>query len=234
MTMLSEFRNKEPKRVDVEIHDPSASISLEGVFYIPQYISGFVVFAHGSGSSKSSPRNNKVAKFLAEHKMASLIFDLLTPEEAEDRKNVFDISLLSERLMMATQWLQFQSFYDGGAIAYFGASTGSAAALVAASKFGSAISGVVSRGGRVDLVPNSQMAKVVCPVLLIVGELDEHVLNWNRRTLTNLRHGKLSVINGASHLFEEEGALDRVSNEASLWFQKCFREKELERLTNLQ
>lgn len=234
MSMLSESRRSEPKQVEVEIHDPSGDLALSGTLHLPNHLSGFVLFAHGSGSSKQSPRNQKVAKELAEHRIGSLLFDLLTPSEEAERKNVFNIGMLAARLVMATGWLRLQSFYQDEPIAYFGASTGSAAALMAAYQEGERISGIVSRGGRPDLVPNAMLMKIQAPVLLLVGGLDAHVLELNRKTAHVLPHSKLSVVEGATHLFEESGAMEKISTEALSWFQKCFREKELEKLINLQ
>lgn len=234
MSMLSETRRSEPKQVEVEIHDPSGDLTLSGTLYLPHHLSGIVLFAHGSGSSRHSPRNQKVAKELAEHRIGSLLFDLLTLSEETERKNVFNIGMLAARLVMATGWLRLQSFYQDEPIAYFGASTGSAAALMAAYQEGNRISGVVSRGGRPDLVPNAMLLKIQSPVLLLVGGLDSHVLELNRKTAQVLPHSKLVVVEGATHLFEESGAMEKVSAEALAWFQKCFREKELEKLINLQ
>jgi putative phosphoribosyl transferase len=234
MPLLSEVRNREFKQIEVVIHDPAGSVNLNALLVMPSTVSGFVVFAHGSGSSSASPRNQQVAKELAEHRTASLLFDLLTPQEAEDRRNVFNTQLLSERLIMATHWLRLQSFYHENPIAYFGASTGASAALMAAAKLPHQIAGIVSRGGRSDLVPNSLLMKVDHPVLFIAGELDEPVIHANRKSSAYLPHSKVILIPGASHLFEEQGAMERVSSEAIAWFQKCFREKELERLINLQ
>jgi putative phosphoribosyl transferase len=234
MSMLSEFRHHEPKQIEVEIQDPSGDLSLSGKLFLPEHLGGLVLFAHGSGSTKDSPRNQKVAKELANHRIGSLLFDLLTPAESEDRRNVFNVGMLASRLSMATGWLRLQSFYQDDPIAYYGASTGSAAALMAAARERHSIAGVVSRGGRPDLVPNAMLMKIDCPVLLLVGSLDDHVLDWNRKSATVIPHAKLKVVEGATHLFEEPGKMDQVSAEASAWFQKCFREKELEKLINLQ
>ena len=175
-----------------------------------------------------------VARTLAQSRVASVLFDLLTESEAENRTNVFNISLLTERLLAASRWLKLQSFSENRNFAFFGASTGGSAALMAGSRLGDLVTAVVSRGGRPDLVPNSQLLKIKCPVLLLVGGLDESVLSWNRKSMVLIPHSKLIVIEGASHLFEEEGALEKMANEAAAWFAHSFRDKELEKMINLQ
>jgi putative phosphoribosyl transferase len=179
---------------------------------------GAVVFAHGSGSSRFSPRNVQVARHLNAAGLTTLLFDLLTPQEALDRGNVFDVPLLVDRLEAATTWLRRRPEALGLPVGYFGASTGAAAALWAASDLGEAIRAVVSRGGRPDLA-TPRLRLVRAPTLLIVGEADEAVLELNRETTKQLRcKWELTVVPGASHLFEEPGALEGVAELAAAWF----------------
>ena len=179
---------------------------------------GTVVFAHGSGSSRLSPRNQAVAGVLEGEGFATLLFDLLTPEEALDRRNVFDIELLGRRLEDATSWLRSE-LTEEKPLGYFGASTGAAAALLAAADLGESVSAVVSRGGRPDLA-GAALPRVMAPTLLIVGSRDTDVLELNRRALGLMRaNARLEVIEGATHLFEEEGTLERVADLASAWFR---------------
>lgn len=181
---------------------------------------GVVAFAHGSGSSRLSPRNRQVARALNEAGFATLLLDLLTPREEIDRANVFDIRLLAQRLVAATYWLRRQPETSQLALGYFGASTGSAAALLAAAELSAGVGAVVSRGGRPDLA-QERLAEVAAPVLLIVGGADEAVLELNRRAQRQLRcENELIVVPGATHLFEEPGALDRVARHAIDWFTR--------------
>jgi len=204
---------------------PAGTVRLEGSLNIPQGAAGTVLFAHGSGSSRLSPRNMYVARVLQDAGMGTLLFDLLTEEEAADRAKVFDIDLLSERLMAATDWLQEQALPDGMRLGYFGASTGAAAALEAAAKLGPAIAAVVSRGGRPDLA-EPHLARVVAPTLLIVGELDPPVIDLNRAAYDLLNTEKdLAIVPGATHLFEEPGALEQVAELASGWFRRFLGSK---------
>jgi putative phosphoribosyl transferase len=189
---------------------------LEGILGLPHESDGIVLFAHGSGSGRFSPRNNFVAQALRGAGLATLLFDLLTEEEARDRGNVFDIPLLAQRLLMATAWVKQDRETASLPVGYFGASTGAAAALVAAAAW--PISAIVSRGGRPDLA-NSALAKVTAPTLLIVGGADVTVLGLNRAALAQLRCEKhLAVVPGATHLFEEPGALETVVDLAGHWF----------------
>ncbi len=178
-----------------------------------------VLFAHGSGSSRRSPRNRQVAGALAARGIATLLFDLLTPEEEMQRASIFDIALLASRLIDATRWARAQPQLDRLPIAYFGASTGGAAALWAAAELGGQIGAVVSRGGRPDLA-YERLDSVRCPVLLIVGGEDSVVLDLNRQALAALRNceASLQIVPGATHLFEEPGTLDEVARVAATWF----------------
>lgn len=187
---------------------------------IPPQCAGVVIFAHGSGSSRHSPRNRAVAKALNQSALATVLFDLLTPDEAEGRENVFDISLLTERMNEAIVAIRDMDDLRGVRIGLFGASTGAAAALRAAALQGKTISAVVSRGGRPDLAMDV-LHQVHAPTLLIVGERDEQVIALNRKALAQLRCDKrLEIVPGASHLFEEEGTMGRVVELASNWFTR--------------
>lgn len=198
------------------------SIILEGDLEVPEGAEGLVIFAHGSGSSRHSIRNKTVAKMLRQNKMATLLFDLLTPEE-EEIDNVtahlrFDIDLLSERLIGTTDWVLQNPATKNLNIGYFGASTGAAAALSAASKRSDKIGAVVSRGGRPDLAEQA-LPSVKAPTLLIVGGKDYQVIDMNREALKILNCKKeLQIIPGATHLFEEQGALEEVAKIAGNWF----------------
>ncbi|HLT01011.1 MAG TPA: dienelactone hydrolase family protein [Geminicoccaceae bacterium] len=202
-----------------------APTGLEGLLGIPPGAGALVVFAHGSGSSRLSPRNNQVAAALRQAGLATLLFDLLLPEEAADRHNVFDIDLLAERLLGATGWLRERPDTRDLTIGYFGASTGAAAALVAAARAPASVGAVVSRGGRPDMA-GAALAGVRCPTLLIVGGDDHAVLDLNRTALDRLTCEKrLEIVPGAGHLFEEPGALDRVIELARAWFVRHLRER---------
>jgi putative phosphoribosyl transferase len=190
---------------------------LAGNLTVPARATGIVIFAHGSGSSRHSPRNRRVAAVLTEAGLGTLLFDLLTPAEESDRANVFDIGLLAERLTRVTAWLRDR---QGGAvrIGYFGASTGAAAALCAAAAPGTNIAAVLSRGGRPDLA-GPRLAAVTAPTLLIAGGDDTVVLDLNRHALAELRCEKdLAVVPGATHLFEEPGTLTAAAELAREWF----------------
>lgn len=201
-------------------------VRLAGTLQIPANAIGVVLFAHGSGSSRFSPRNRSVAKALNMRGLGTLLFDLLTePEEALDatsRRFRFDIGLLTDRLVMATDWLIDSQLHEGRPLGYFGASTGAAAALAAAAQRPDAVSAVVSRGGRPDLA-NRALEQVRAPTLLIVGGRDEQVLMLNRQAAERMSaRVRLTVIEGATHLFEEQGALEQVSQLASDWFGRQF------------
>jgi putative phosphoribosyl transferase len=202
---------------------PAGAVTLQGALAGPGEGAGAVIFAHGSGSSRLSPRNVQVAEALNAAGLVTLLFDLLTVEEESDRANVFDIPLLAQRLEAATAWLQAETG-QGRAIGYFGASTGAAAALWAAAGLGPSISAVVSRGGRPDLA-GPRLGRVSSPTLLIVGGEDPEVLELNRLAQSRL-HGetRLEVIPGATHLFEEPGALEEVARLAVEWFGVHLRE----------
>lgn len=191
---------------------------LEGELSIPQGARGVVLFAHGSGSSRFSPRNRFVAERLHDFGVGTFLFDLLTPREDEDPQARFDIDLLTRRLIDVTSWLDARPEAQQLSLGYFGASTGAAAALRAAAAFGDRIKAVVSRGGRPDLA-GPELYAVRAPTLLLVGGADLEVLSLNREALKALgRFGELAVIRGASHLFEEPGALEEVSHRAAKWF----------------
>jgi putative phosphoribosyl transferase len=193
-------------------------IGLEGPLGLPPETRALILFAHGSGSGRLSPRNNYVATALRRAGLATLLFDLLTEREAADRKNVFDIELLAKRLLTATRWTHEQAAIRNLPLGYFGASTGAAAALVAAARSELAIGAIVSRGGRPDMA-GPALSEVRAPTLLIVGGDDVQVLALNRTALARLRCAKkLEIVPGASHLFEEPGTLDAVIDLARQWF----------------
>jgi dienelactone hydrolase len=207
-----------------EVRVPAGPVTLEGNLSVPDAAVGTVLFAHGSGSSRFSPRNRYVARLLNEAKFATLLVDLLTAdEEAADRVTGhlrFDIGLLADRLIRATDWLRTQPELGRLRIGYFGASTGAAAALVAAAERPEIVGAVVSRGGRPDLAA-PVLPLVRAPTLLIVGGADTTVIELNRQALAQLRVEKqLVIIPGATHLFEEPGALDQVAAYARDWFAR--------------
>jgi putative phosphoribosyl transferase len=198
-------------------------VGLEGLLGLPTAAKGIVLFAHGSGSGRFSPRNNFVAQALRQAGLATLLFDLLTDDEASDRRNIFDIALLAQRLSMAAAWAN-EGETATLAQGYFGASTGAAAALVAASADWGRVAAIVSRGGRPDLA-GTALGSVKAPTLLIVGGDDIRVLALNRGALANLRcETKLVVVAGATHLFEEPGTLEAVVEHARGWFLAHFAE----------
>ena len=206
------------------LHIPAGEVTLVGDLEIPENACGLVLFAHGSGSSRHSPRNQAVAARLREEGVGTLLFDLLTPqEEVEEacRGHLrFDIELLGRRLAIATKNVATKRLSRNLPLGYFGASTGGAAALRAAATLGPEIGAVVSRGGRPDLAGEA-LEQVQSPTLLIVGERDEHVLGLNREAFGKLRCAKLlAVVRGATHLFSEPGALEEVARLAANWFRK--------------
>jgi putative phosphoribosyl transferase len=199
---------------------PAGEVQLAGTLTLPRHPQGVVLFAHGSDSSRFSPRNQFVANALVEANVGSLLFDLLTEHEARIRSNVFDIPLLADRLRRATRWVASYPASADLRIGYFGASTGAAAALAAAADAELAIDAVVSRGGRPDLAGEA-LPRVRAPTLLIVGGNDTPVLELNRAALTRLGGVKqLTVVPGATHLFEEPGALEAVARLAAEWFTR--------------
>ncbi|WP_348682374.1 dienelactone hydrolase family protein [Acidovorax soli] len=198
---------------------PVDSGFIEGAWESPPDSQGLVLFAHGSGSSRHSPRNNHVARVLRERGLATLLVDLLTPEEDRAEATRFDIALLTQRLLDVTDWARRQPAMALVPMGYFGASTGAAAALRAAAALGGSIRAVVSRGGRPDLAPARDLARVRCPTLLLVGACDEEVLALNRRAAAHMPGTTvLTVVPHASHLFEEPGALETVAQLAADWF----------------
>lgn len=194
-------------------------IKLNGILNIPKEAKAIIIFAHGSGSSRFSPRNNYVARVLNNSNLATLLFDLLTEEEDRNYENRFNIELLAKRLIDVTKWIEKYPETKGLKIGYFGSSTGAAAALLAETKIEN-IYAIVSRGGRPDLVL-SHLPKVKAPTLLIIGEKDEIVIKLNKLAYEYLKNEKeIVIIPGASHLFEEPGKLEEVARLASKWFIK--------------
>lgn len=196
---------------------------LEGELIIPEQARGLVLFAHGSGSSRFSPRNQFVAHYLNQQKLATLLIDLLTEEEdvidEQTRAFRFDIDLLAERLLVVTDWLLQEASTRTLRIGYFGSSTGAAAALIAAAKKGSQVSAVVSRGGRPDLA-ELYLPRVTAPTLLIVGGNDSVVIELNQQAYAALAcHKEMKIVPKATHLFEEPGTLDQVAKLAGQWFE---------------
>lgn len=209
---------------DHVIVDAGGEVRLEGNLFIPEGASGIVVFAHGSGSSRFSSRNRYVARVLQSAGLATLLFDLLTPDEEEvdvrTRELRFDIPMLAGRVAGATDWLRSRPDTGGLNVGYFGASTGAGAALVAAGERPDEAAAVVSRGGRPDLA-GSALARVTAPTLLVVGERDEPVIGMNRDAMASMPgHVELEIVPGATHLFEEPGALEQVAELARDWFHR--------------
>ena len=197
--------------------------SLEGILGLPADPRGLVVFAHGSGSGRLSPRNNFVARHLQRVGLATLLLDLLTEEEADDQHKVFNIDLLADRLLMAKSWVEREERTRDITIGYFGASTGTGAALQAAARKPSNLKAIVSRGGRPDLA-EPFLPSVTAPTLLIVGSCDEPVIEMNQAAYDLLTcEKKLVIIPGATHLFEEPGTLEQVAEQAGWWFQQHLR-----------
>lgn len=197
---------------------------LNALLHIPQKCQGLVIFAHGSGSSRLSPRNQYVASYLSQADFATLLFDLLTVEEEAidiySGEYRFDIQLLAERLMRITAWALKEPKLNTYKIGYFGSSTGAAGALIAASHYQKEISAVVSRGGRPDLA-NEALNNIKAPTLLIVGGQDTQVIELNKDAQKQMQNiNKLEVIPGATHLFEEPGTLEQVAKVATEWFEK--------------
>jgi putative phosphoribosyl transferase len=206
-----------------DVRIPAGDSELFGTLATPDAAIGLVLFAHGSGSSRHSPRNAFVARVLRQARVGTLLFDLLTPfEEQRDvitREHRFDIDLLARRLEGATRWVRTQAGLADISLGYFGASTGSAAALVAAAELGAGVAAVVSRGGRPDLAGESSLARVTAATLLIVGSEDDVVIELNEQAYARLRTRKeLAIVPGASHLFEEPGTLEHAASLAARWF----------------
>jgi putative phosphoribosyl transferase len=198
---------------------PADAVELDGELVVPASASGVVLFAHGSGSSRLSPRNTYVANVLQQYGIGTLLFDLLTREEDQDYETRFDIPLLTRRLLAATAWLQGNPQTQTLNLGYFGASTGAAAALQAAAEMGDKIDAVVSRGGRPDLAGADALSRVSAPTLLIVGAADHGVIELNQQAHAVLRCKKqLTLIPGATHLFEEPGTLEQAASAAADWF----------------
>jgi putative phosphoribosyl transferase len=207
-------------KTDMKI--PVGNVLVEGTLTLPPGAVGVVLFAHGSGSSRFSPRNQYVAKEFNKAKIATLLFDLLTPEEEETdvvtAEYRFNIALLAERLIGATQWLRNDLLTSRFPFGYFGASTGAAAALIAAAKLSDEVVAVVSRGGRPDLA-GDYLPNVVAPTLLLVGSLDTEVIELNRLAMDQMTNEKeLMLVPGATHLFEESGTLEEVAKLSINWF----------------
>jgi dienelactone hydrolase len=223
-TVVKSDLEKYPVAEEASVHIPSRRDWLEGDLVVPEGAVGLVVFAHGTGSGRRSPRNQYVARELRRSGFGTLLLDLLTPEEEtrdlEGARVRFDVDLLVQRLIGATIWLARREGTKGLPVAFFGASTGAAAALVAAAAFGDTVAAVVSRGGRPDLA-GAALSKVLAPTLLIVGGYDREVLLLNEKALKALRcEKKLRIVPGATHLFEEPGKLAEVARLAASWFRR--------------
>jgi dienelactone hydrolase len=214
-----------PRRAEL-VDIPAEGVTLRGMVTVPPEARGLVIFAHGSGSSRLSPRNQAVAQGLNRVGLGTLLFDLLTDDEADDRRLVFDVPFLGSRLLAATAWVRDRPATRDLPIGYFGASTGSAAALWAAADASTAVRAVVSRGGRPDLV-DARLEHVAAPTLLIVGGHDATVLDLNRDAASRMRcHHRVEVVPGATHLFEEPGALERVGHLAAAWLLRYLTSTE--------
>jgi len=213
------MKPKKPGTSSEEAVEVSAGpVPLQGILGLPARPVGVVLFAHGSGSGRFSPRNTFVARTLQEGGLATLLIDLLEEHEAEDRRKVFDIDLLADRLMAAAGWLAQEPTTQGLPLGYFGASTGAGAALQAAARAPGFVAAVVSRGGRPDLAAPF-LPRVTAPTLLIVGGLDVPVIRMNEEALALLAcPKKLVIVPGATHLFEESGTLEQVADHARRWF----------------
>jgi putative phosphoribosyl transferase len=239
MSILRRKRNDPPvqpdgpvvvhRRIEVAVYP----VRLPGDLAVPAGAVGVVIFADGSGSSPTNPRNAAVADRLNRAGLATLLFDLLTPAEAEDQAKVFDVALLAGRLLAATRWMGTWPEYGSLPVGFFGASTGAAAALLASARLPADVSAVVSRGGRPDLV-GAGLDAVTCPTLLLVGGEDTEVLELNRAADRRLRcERRLDVLPGAGHLFEEQGALERVAEIAAEWFSRHLGEAPRRERTSL-
>lgn len=206
--------------VKEQISIPVGAVHLDGELIIPEDAQGLVIFSHGSGSSRHSPRNAFVAGKLHEQKLATLLFDLLTEEEDKDRANRFDIEMLTQRLEKVALWVSQQNETYKLPTGFFGASTGAASALKAAARKGDRIKAVVSRGGRPDLA-SDELPEVSAACLFIVGGEDHHVIQYNEMAFKLLRSQKqLEIVPGAGHLFEEPGTLEQVADMAASWYKQ--------------
>ena len=222
--MSHSVANPNHTHLEQQISVPIGKSSLSGSLIVPRMAKGAVLFAHGSGSSRHSPRNQYVAQSLNTLGLATLLLDLLTPEEARIDEQTyhlrFDIGLLADRLVAATAWLRRSPLTAQLSLGYFGASTGSAAALLAAADYPGIIKAIVSRGGRPDLA-GTALTRIQAPTLLIVGEHDSKVLALNQTALEKIHaQRQLKIVPNATHLFEEPGALEQVAQLASEWFQR--------------
>ncbi|MEF8787398.1 MAG: dienelactone hydrolase family protein [Haloarculaceae archaeon] len=205
------------------VHIPVDDVELEGTLDVPAGATGQVVFAHGSGSSRESPRNRYVAEVIRERGLGTLLFDLLTEEEDQLRENRFDIPLLTDRLVAVTDWLWAREATGDLNVGYFGSSTGAASALRAAARLGDDVDAVVSRGGRVDMA-SEILDGIAMPTLFIVGGADRDVLELNREAYDRLSCEKeLHVVEGAGHLFQGEGELEEVADVAADWFDEALQ-----------
>lgn len=219
--------------VQREVKIPVDNVALDGELILPPGATGVVLFAHGSGSSRHSPRNQFVAGVIRRSGLGTLLFDLLTPDEESvdlyTRHLRFDIGMLARRLVAAANWLKTMRETRDLKLGFFGASTGGAAALVAAAELGETVGAVVSRGGRPDLA-GAALPRVMSPVLLIVGGLDSQVITLNRQAYALLRCEKeMKIVPGATHLFEEPGTLDTVADLAAEWFRDHLKMREVKR-----
>ena len=227
------------KTVVMDIGNSFSKTQVKGNLVIPEAPIGFVVFAHGSGSDKSSLRNQLISRILNDNNIGTLLFDLLSEEEQESdlramnlmckipglTLNKFNIDLLAKRLIGASEWINNYSGLGKFKIGYFGSSTGAAAALMAATNYN--VEAIVSRGGRTDLIDKRVLEQIVSPCLFIAGSDDNNVVRINKTTMSQLRNmteKKMEVINGASHLFEEDGKIEQVANLAGAWFKTNFKE----------
>lgn len=207
------------------VHVRCDGIRLEGMLELPEQTTTVVLFAHGSGSGRLSPRNNLVARELRAAGLGTLLIDLLTREEDQTYENRFDIDLLTRRLAAATRWLKEHATTKSLAVGLFGASTGAAAALNVAAEQTADVAAVVSRGGRPDLAGKEKLSQVRAPTLLIVGGADSEVIKLNKAAYRELSCEKeLAVVPGATHLFEEPGALEQVAGLAAQWFVRHIRQ----------
>lgn len=212
--MTEKITGEERREVSIR----ADNIVLPGFLTVPEQFRGTVIFAHGSGSGRFSPRNNFLAETLNRAGIATLLLDLLTEEESESRRKVFDLQLLSERIIHAINWVAENVDGDGKSVGIFGASTGAAAAILASVNSSIPVGAIVSRGGRVDLA-FEYIEKLESPILLIVGSKDTETMLGNEKIYSRLScTKKMVVINNATHLFEEEGALDQVAEHAREWF----------------